>query len=102
MYCVVCICQSVHLHAEVFRYSSCWAWYAFYPAANVLACAGESADQFCLRCLSKAGVLLLPGSQFDDSSESNFNTSFRVGYGRENMSACLDKLDVYLSSCEDV
>ena len=71
-----------------------------YPA-SVLACAGEGADQFCSRCISEAGVLLLPGSQFDDSSAGKFSTSFRVGYSRKNMGECLDKLDLYLSSCKN-
>lgn len=88
------------LHAEEFLLGL--VCLSSYPATSVLACAGETADKFCSRCISEAGVLLLPGSQFDDSSEGSFITSFRVGYGRENMGECLDKLDLYLSSCKDV
>ena len=74
----------------------------YFSTIRVTAYAGESADQFCARCISEAGVLLLPGSQFDDSSENNVTTSFRIGYGRENMHECLDKLESYLMSCKEV
>ena len=58
---------------------------------------GESADSFCKRCINEAGVLLLPGSQFDAGTASPFPDSFRVGYGRRSLPQCLERLDAYLS-----
>lgn len=60
------------------------------------AVAGESADDFCKRCIDDAGVLLLPGTQFDAGTHCPFPDSFRVGYGRQNLPECLERLDTYL------
>lgn len=53
------------------------------------------ADSFCKRCIHEAGVLLLPGSQFDVGTLCPFQDSFRVGYGRKSLPECLERLDTY-------
>lgn len=58
--------------------------------------AGESADSFCERCLREAGVLLLPGSQFDHEPSDEFSNSFRIGFGRHNLPQCMKQLESWL------
>ncbi|HWP97628.1 MAG TPA: aminotransferase class I/II-fold pyridoxal phosphate-dependent enzyme [Syntrophomonadaceae bacterium] len=48
------------------------------------------ADSFCARLLTTQGVLLLPGSCYD------YPHHFRIGLGRKNLPACIDKLEHYL------
>jgi aspartate/methionine/tyrosine aminotransferase len=48
---------------------------------------------FCEEVVNKAGVLLLPGTVYDEPRH------IRFGYGRKNMPESLSKLDQYLSSC---
>lgn len=57
---------------------------------------GESADSFCERCVREAGVLLLPGSQFDHEPSDNFSNLFRIGYGRHNLPQCMKQLGSWL------
>jgi aspartate/methionine/tyrosine aminotransferase len=51
---------------------------------------GDS-EAFCDRVVRDAGVLLLPGSVFDDDGNH-----FRVGFGRRNGPEALARLDAYL------
>ncbi|MFO1257547.1 MAG: aminotransferase class I/II-fold pyridoxal phosphate-dependent enzyme [Gammaproteobacteria bacterium] len=46
-----------------------------------------SVDEFCKKLINQKGVLLLPGSVYDDP-----NNYFRIGYGRQNMSVALSML----------
>ncbi len=48
---------------------------------------GGSVDEFCHRLVSEKGVLLVPGTVYDDK-----NNFFRIGFGRRNMPECLGKL----------
>ncbi|MCG8606231.1 pyridoxal phosphate-dependent aminotransferase, partial [bacterium] len=48
----------------------------------------ENAQQFSDRLLNAGGVLLLPGTIYDESYTHNF----RIGFGRRNVSECLQKL----------
>jgi aspartate/methionine/tyrosine aminotransferase len=48
-------------------------------------------DRFCAELVEQEGVLLLPGSQFQH--EGNH---FRIGFGRSNMPAALERLDGFL------
>ena len=57
---------------------------------------GESADSFCERCVREAGVLLLPGSQFDHEPSDDFSNSFRIGFGRHNLPQCMKQLESWL------
>ena len=48
-------------------------------------------EAFCDDLVKKAGVLLLPGSMYDDSSNH-----FRLGLGRKNLPQAVEKLEEYL------
>lgn len=50
-------------------------------------------DSFCHQLVEKAGVLLLPGTLY--SPDLN---AFRIGFGRANMPAALERFDSYLRS----
>jgi aspartate/methionine/tyrosine aminotransferase len=49
-------------------------------------------EVFCDDLVRKAGVLLLPGTTYDDSSNH-----FRLGLGRKNLPLAVERLDEYLS-----
>ena len=49
-------------------------------------------EEFCDRLVKEAGVLLLPGSMYDDS-----RNHFRLGLGRKNLPQAVQKLEMYLS-----
>jgi len=49
-------------------------------------------EEFCDRLVKKAGVLLLPGSMYDDS-----RNHFRLGLGRKNLPPAVKKLEEFLS-----
>ena len=52
----------------------------------------ESVDIFCERLVQKKGILLMPASIYDHSSNH-----FRIGFGRNNMPECLEKLKEFLT-----
>ena len=49
-------------------------------------------EDFCDDLVRKAGVLLLPGSMYDDSSNH-----FRIGLGRKNLPQAAERLEEFLS-----
>ncbi|MEK6753391.1 MAG: aminotransferase class I/II-fold pyridoxal phosphate-dependent enzyme [Chloroflexota bacterium] len=49
-------------------------------------------EEFCDDLVRKAGVLLLPGSSYDDS-----NNHFRLGLGRKNLPQAVGRLEDFLS-----
>ena len=49
-------------------------------------------ESFCDDLVKKAGVLLLPGSVYDDA-----HNHFRLGLGRKNLPQAVDRLETYLS-----
>jgi aspartate/methionine/tyrosine aminotransferase len=49
-------------------------------------------EEFCDRLVREAGVLLLPGSMYDDSQNH-----FRLGLGRKNLPQAVQRLEKYLS-----
>jgi aspartate/methionine/tyrosine aminotransferase len=51
----------------------------------------EDVEDFCDALVKTAGVLLLPGSVYDDPGNH-----FRIGFGRKNMSAALGRLADFL------
>ena len=53
---------------------------------------GESIDGFCDKLVREAGVLLLPGTVYDEH-----NNHFRVGLGRKNMPEALARLEDHLT-----
>ena len=52
---------------------------------------GGNVEAFCDDLVKKAGVLLLPGSVYDDS-----RNHFRLGLGRKNLPEAVEKLEGYL------
>lgn len=50
-----------------------------------------SVDEFCDDLVNEAGVMLLPGSNYDDS-----NNHFRLGLGRKNLPQAVERLEEYL------
>lgn len=50
-------------------------------------------EDFCDKVVREAGVLLLPGTMYDDAGNH-----FRVGLGRKNLPQAVTRLDEYLSS----
>lgn len=48
-------------------------------------------DNFCERLAEQAGVLLLPGTVYDDTENH-----FRMGFGRRNMPEALERLEAFL------
>ena len=53
---------------------------------------GEAVDAFCDRLVRQAGVLLLPGTVFDDTGNH-----FRLGFGRANLPEALEALEAFLA-----
>ena len=51
----------------------------------------EPADAFAARLVEAEGVLLLPGSQFGHP-----DNHFRIGFGRENLPAAVERLEAFL------
>ncbi len=53
---------------------------------------GRDVEKFCEDLVKKAGVLLLPGSVYDDA-----RNHFRLGLGRKNLPQAVERLEKYLS-----
>ena len=54
---------------------------------------GGEAGEFCDRLVKKAGVLLLPGSVYDDTQNH-----FRLGLGRKNLPQAVERLEEFVKS----
>jgi aspartate/methionine/tyrosine aminotransferase len=52
---------------------------------------GRDVETFCDELVKKAGVLLMPGSVYDDS-----HNHFRLGLGRKNLPQAVEKLEEFL------
>jgi aspartate/methionine/tyrosine aminotransferase len=75
------------------RYSSLFSWVR--PQAGSMAFPrylGGNVEKFCDELVKNAGVLLLPGSIYDDSGNH-----FRLGLGRKNLPQAVERLEQYLS-----
>jgi aspartate/methionine/tyrosine aminotransferase len=48
-------------------------------------------EDFCDKVVREAGVLLLPGTMYDD-----MGNHFRVGLGRKNLPQAVERLEEYL------
>lgn len=73
-------------HADLF------AWYR--PKAGSIAfpwLIKGAVDQLCSDLVKKAGVLLLPGTLYQEDLNA-----FRVGFGRKNLPEALDRLETYV------
>jgi aspartate/methionine/tyrosine aminotransferase len=54
---------------------------------------GESVESFCHELVTRANVLLVPGSVFEDSGNH-----FRIGFGRKNLPKAVARLEKFLDS----
>lgn len=75
------------------RRSSLFSWVR--PQAGSMAFPrylGGNVETFCDELVKKAGVLLLPGSVYDDS-----RNHFRLGLGRKNLPQAVERLEEFLS-----
>ncbi len=52
---------------------------------------GEDVDAFCKALVKSAGVLLLPGTLYDDNTNH-----FRIGFGRKNLPQAIARLEQFL------
>ena len=50
-------------------------------------------EEFCDKVVRNAGVLLLPGTMYDDTG-----SHFRVGLGRKNLPQAVERFEEYLST----
>jgi len=86
--------QNIQVMDEFFaRRSSLFSWIR--PRAGSMAFPrylGGNVDKFCDELVRKAGVLLLPGTVYDDS-----HNHFRLGLGRRNLPQAVERLDGFLS-----
>ena len=48
-------------------------------------------EDFCDKVVREAGVLLLPGTMYDDTGNH-----FRVGLGRKNLPQAVERLEMYI------
>jgi len=74
------------------RYSDLFSWVR--PQAGSMGfprLLKGNVEEFCDKLVKKAGVLLLPGSMYDDS-----RNHFRLGLGRKNLSQAVGKLEEFL------
>jgi aspartate/methionine/tyrosine aminotransferase len=53
---------------------------------------GRDVEDFCDALVKQAGVLLLPGSVYDD-----VRNHFRLGLGRRNLPQAVERLDKFLA-----
>lgn len=54
---------------------------------------GEDVNEFCHNLVTEAGVLLLPGTIFEDTGGH-----FRLGFGRKNMPEAVERLEEFLET----
>jgi aspartate/methionine/tyrosine aminotransferase len=74
------------------RHSARFAWQR--PQAGSIGfprLTGENIADFCKNLVEKSGVLLLPGSLYEDSGNH-----FRIGFGRKNFPDALTRLEEFL------
>jgi len=85
--------ENLHILESFFRrYQDLFHWYE--PKAGPIAFPhylGGSVDRFCRRLVQLAGVLLLPGTIYDETS-----ACIRIGFGRKNMRAGIERLERFL------
>jgi len=73
-------------HADLFQWCRPKAGSVAFPVLRK-----GTVDAFCTDLVEKAGILLLPGTLYNDGSNA-----FRVGFGRKNVPEILSKFDAYL------
>jgi aspartate/methionine/tyrosine aminotransferase len=89
------IMQNLAVMDDLFtRRSSLFRWAR--PRAGSMAFPrylGGSVDKFCDELIRKAGIMLLPGTVYDDS-----RNHFRLGLGRKNLPQAVERLEQFLST----
>ena len=85
--------QNLQIIEEFFaRHTDLFSWIR--PQAGSMAfpryLAGD-VETFCDQVVKEVGVLLLPGSVYDDSTNH-----FRIGLGRKNLPQAVEKLEQFL------
>ena len=74
------------------RYADSFAWQRTRAGAiGFPKFLGEDVEVFCDSLVKTAGVLLLPGSVYDDPGNH-----FRIGFGRKNLPEAMERLEEYL------
>ena len=74
------------------RHAALFTWQR--PQAGSIGFPGlleEDVEVFCEALVKSAGVLLLPGTLYEDDGNH-----FRIGFGRKNMPAAIERLEVFL------
>jgi aspartate/methionine/tyrosine aminotransferase len=82
------------LDAFFARHRQRFAWWR--PRAGSIAfprLLGREVGEFCRELVTEAGVLLLPGTLFEDTGNH-----FRIGFGRKDMPQAVEALDGFLAS----
>ncbi|HLO33014.1 MAG TPA: aminotransferase class I/II-fold pyridoxal phosphate-dependent enzyme [Anaerolineales bacterium] len=75
------------------RHSDLFTWVRPQAGSMAFPCLLEGdVEEFCDTLVKKVGVLLLPGSMYDDS-----NNHFRLGLGRKNLPQAVERVEEYLS-----
>ncbi len=77
-------------HADLFRWRRPRAGSVAFPTLLK-----GRIEEFCADLVEKAGVLLLPGTFYEDELNS-----FRIGFGRANLPEALDRFEEYLRAAE--
>ena len=52
-------------------------------------------EEFCERVVNQAGIMLLPGTMYNDS-----NNHFRIGLGRKNLPQAVERLEEYIQKSD--
>ena len=73
-------------HAQLFTWKSPKAGPIAFPLFN-----GGNIEDFCHSLVTRAGVMLVPGTIYDPSY-----SNFRIGFGRANLEDCVQEFDDYL------
>jgi len=75
-------------HAQLFTWKPPKAGPVPFPLFN-----GGEIEKFCHDLVTRAGVMLVPGTIYDPSY-----SNFRIGFGRANLEECVQKFDDYLQT----
>ncbi|MDJ0625942.1 MAG: aminotransferase class I/II-fold pyridoxal phosphate-dependent enzyme [Candidatus Caenarcaniphilales bacterium] len=80
-----------HQYSNLFNWQKPKAGSIAFPSINN----ANDIEDFCLKLVKEAGVLLLPGNYYNWHNHS-FNSNFRIGFGRKNVNQSISRLDYYL------
>jgi aspartate/methionine/tyrosine aminotransferase len=75
-------------HAQLFTWKQPKAGPIAFPLFN-----SGNIEEFCRNLVTRAGVMLVPGTIYDPSY-----SNFRIGFGRANLEECVQKFDEFLQT----